>query len=100
MKFSTTRERPEIRVEGRVENGEAVYCVRDNGVGFEPKYVGRLFGVFHRLHGTHEFQGTGVGLALVRRIVIRHGGRVWAEGELDRGAAFSFSLPARLGSGL
>lgn len=93
VKFSAVRERPEIRVEGCVEEGEAIYRVRDNGVGFEMKYVDQLFGVFRRLQGTHAFEGTGVGLALVRRIITRHGGRVWAEGELDRGATFSFSLP-------
>ena len=93
VKFSSGRERPEIHVEGKVEDGEAVYRVRDNGVGFDMQYVDTLFGVFHRLHGHHEFEGTGVGLALVRRIVMRQGGRVRAEGELDRGATFSFSLP-------
>ncbi len=97
VKFSAGREKPEIHVEGSVEGGEATYCVRDNGVGFDMKYVDKLFGVFHRLHGQHEFEGTGVGLALVRRFLLRHGGRVWAEGELGRGATFSFSLPVKKG---
>jgi PAS domain S-box-containing protein len=95
VKFSAGREKPEIHVEGCVEGGEVVYRVRDNGVGFDMKYVDKLFDVFHRLHGMNEFEGTGVGLALVRRIVVRHGGRVWADGELDRGATFSFSLPVK-----
>jgi PAS domain S-box-containing protein len=95
VKFSAQRERPEIHVEGSVEGDENIYRVRDNGVGFDMQYVDKLFGVFHRLHGIHEFPGTGVGLALVRRIVLRHGGRVWAEGELGRGATLSFSLPRR-----
>jgi PAS domain S-box-containing protein len=94
VKFSAGRERPEVRVEGSVEDGETVYRVSDNGDGFDMKYVDKLFGVFHRLHGPREFEGTGIGLALVRRIVIRHGGRAWAEGTPGRGATFSFSLPA------
>jgi light-regulated signal transduction histidine kinase (bacteriophytochrome) len=99
VKFSSRKEKPVIEVEGIMEGDTAVYRVRDNGAGFDMAYAGKLFGVFQRLHGMNEFEGTGVGLALVHRIVSRHGGRVWAEGAVGQGATFSFALPARIAAG-
>ena len=92
IKFSAKKAKPEIRVQAFVKNGEIVYSVRDNGAGFDMKYADKLFGVFQRLHSASEFEGTGVGLAIVKRIVNLHGGIVWAESEPERGAVFYFSL--------
>jgi two-component system, sensor histidine kinase and response regulator len=94
LKYSATREQPKIRISGHVAGAEAVFKVEDNGVGFDMRYAEKLFGVFRRLHGANEFAGTGVGLAIVHRIVTRHGGRVWADSSPGEGARFHFTLPA------
>jgi len=95
LKFSAKRERAQIGVDGARRDGELVYRVADNGAGFDMRYADKLFGIFQRLHDPAQYEGTGVGLAIVQRIVRRHGGRVWAESHPDGGATFSFALPAR-----
>jgi light-regulated signal transduction histidine kinase (bacteriophytochrome) len=93
VKYSSNTPFPRIEITACSESAEHVYRVKDNGVGFDMKHYDKLFGVFERLHDAKQFSGTGVGLAIVQRIVERHAGRVWAQATLDEGATFYFSLP-------
>ena len=94
VKYTKQRETGEVEI-GMCDagNGEQAYFIKDNGAGFDMRFAGKLFGVFQRLHSQQEFAGTGVGLALVQRIVQRHGGRIWADADVGRGATFFFTLP-------
>jgi len=93
IKFTRNRETAIIEVGGKEKGKEIVYYVRDNGAGFDMKYINKLFGLFQRLHSPEEFEGTGVGLSIVQRVIRRHGGRVWGEGSVDGGATIYFTIP-------
>ena len=94
IKFTRPKSTTLIEVGAKTGDKEIIYYVKDNGVGFDMQYANKLFGVFQRLHGPTEFEGTGIGLAMVKRIITRHGGRVWAEGKVNEGATIYFALPA------
>ncbi len=93
VKFTRVREAPLIEVGAYQKESENIYYMKDNGIGFDVRYYDKLFGVFQRLHNVSDYEGTGIGLSLVQRVILRHGGRVWAEGEVDKGATFYFSIP-------
>ncbi len=95
VKYSRNTPGPRIEISSFVQDEQLVFFIKDNGIGFDEKYRDKLFKVFQRLHSADEFEGTGVGLALIEKIVSRHGGKVWAEGKQEEGACFYFSLPAR-----
>jgi len=95
IKYSLPKEHPTIEIFGESDSEKCTYTIKDNGVGFNPDFKNKLFGLFQRLHKASDFEGTGVGLAIVHRIVIRHNGEVWGDGKTDVGAEFSFTLPKR-----
>ena len=94
IKYTLPKEDRKIEIGSHERDGEDVYYIKDTGVGFDPEYTHKLFGIFERMHKVEEFEGTGIGLAIVQRIVRRHGGKVWAEGKKGEGATFYFTLSA------
>jgi light-regulated signal transduction histidine kinase (bacteriophytochrome) len=95
VKYSSKSEHPVIEIGSKKEGDKRLYIVKDNGVGFDMKYGNKLFGVFQRLHSAQEFEGTGVGLALAKRIIAKHGGTIWAESAVGQGATFYFTMPIK-----
>jgi len=96
LKYTRPRQEARIEIGGAAKEGANVYYVKDNGVGFDGDKATNLFNMFHRLHSSQEFEGTGVGLVIAQRVVTKHGGRIWAEGKINEGATFYFSLPKKL----
>ena len=94
IKYSRNTERPKIDIGTVHKNGTVTFFIKDNGVGFDQKYAGKLFKVFQRLHGANEFEGTGIGLAIVEKVISKHEGKIWVEAEKDKGAKFYFEIPS------